>query len=365
MKETILIGTFTKQYGGIGQGPDFKLGEGIFQFEMETENLSAELVHIYRDYDNPAYLDVRQDRLYAVSELDDGSLVSVMTYQEESGRYVHSSTKRLEGRGSCHVTAWPDGSALSIANYGSGNMLVVPLDKNGGFNDSFYNFEHHGKGVNPERQDGPHTHSTVAAPRGKFLLAADLGLDLVKQYRIEGSTVSPCPEADIAVEGGEGPRHMCFRPDGKMLYVVTEMGNHVYRYAYDPKTGGHTLLQKLPTLPAAWRGESTAAGIQLSPDGRFLYVSNRGADTVAVYGVAEDGSLEMLGSQDCGGKTPRSFCISPTGKYLVVANQDSDNVVIFKRNQETGLLEEKLQEFSVGKPVCAVIVEAPAGRGAE
>lgn len=355
MKETILIGTFTKKYGDIGQKPGEMLGDGIYQYEMEVETLNVELVHTYHDYDNPAYLDVSGDKLYAVSEMAADSKISVMAYQKETGRYVHSSTKQLEGAGSCHVTVWPEGNALSIANYGSGSVLVVPLEEDGSFKEAFLTFQHQGKGVNPARQEGPHAHSTLVAPGGHFLLAADLGLDLVKQYRVAENGIFPYPQADIAVEAGEGPRHMCFSPDGKTLYLVTEMGNHVYCYSYDPETGSHTLLKKVGTLPESWTGESTAAGIQLSSDGRFLYVSNRGADTIAVYSVAEDGALKMIGNQDCGGKTPRSFGISPSGTYLVVANQDSDNVVIFKRNRETGLLEEKTQEFTVGKPVCVVI----------
>ncbi len=358
MKETILIGTFTEEYGGIKNAP---FGEGICQFEMDVDTLTAKLVHIYRDYRNPAYLALYGKEMYVVSERDDSSELFVMKYDETEGIFKPQQSKTLTGAGSCHVTVWPGGTGVSVANYISGNVLAMPLEQSGLLGEPLYNFQYQGKGVNPERQEGPHAHSTFTTPDGRYLLAADLGLDLVKQYRLEGGEVLEYPQADISIDGGEGPRHLCFTPDGRTLYVVTEMGNHVYRYAYDPETGNAVFKQKISTLAdgtAIPEGGSTAAGIELSPDGRYLYVSNRGTDTITVYSTGEDGALTMVGSRDCGGKTPRSFCLSPDGTYLVVANQDSDNVVIWKRNPETGMPEEKIQEFSVGKPVCVKIVRS-------
>ena len=358
MKETIFIGTFTEEYGGIKDAP---FGEGICQFEMDVDTLTAKLIHIYPDYVNPAYLALYGKQMYVVSEQNNTSEISVMKYDETEGIFKHQQSRTLSGAGSCHVTVWPGGTGVSVANYISGNVVAMPLDQSGLPGFPLYNFQYRGKGVNPKRQEGPHAHSTFTTPDGRYLLAADLGLDLIKQYRLKDGAVLEYSQADISIDGGEGPRHLCFTPDGRTLYVVTEMGNHVYRFAYDPETGSAVFKQKISTLAdgaAVPEGGTTAAGIELSPDGRYLYVSNRGADTITVYTAGEEGGLTMVGSHDCGGKTPRSFCLSPGGTYLVAANQDSDNVVIWKRNPETGLLEEKIREFTVGKPVCVRIVRS-------
>lgn len=350
MKEYLLIGTYTDDSE---QGTEQPFGGGVCQFEFDENKGTIKFVEVYREYDNPSYLEADGELLYIVQELQDNARISIMRYDRERGKYSHQMTKSFRGSGSCHVTVWPGRDYLSVANYGSGSLLVLRLDENGLPDGTVYDFQDHGKGTDPVRQEGPHMHSTVVSPDGSIMLAADLGIDTVKWYQNSEEAVLPLQHKDIFTGEGEGPRHMCFRPDGRVLYLATELGCHVLRYEYDSGSGIMLLRQRISTRREGAVSGNTAADIHLSSDSRFLYVSNRGDDSIAVYSVSEaDGALKLRGIQSCGGRTPRSFTISQSGKYLIAANQDSDSIVVFKRNTESGMLEEKVGELAVRKPVC-------------
>jgi 6-phosphogluconolactonase len=247
------------------------------------------------------------------------------------------------------------------ANYGTGSIAALPLHEDGSLSEPGTIIQHHGSSVNPQRQEGPHAHYITPDPANSFALACDLGLDHVLVYHLDpakASLVANDPPF-ASVKPGSGPRHMVFGRDGKFVYVVNEMASTVTAFAYDAKQGSLRELQSISTLPADFKGQSTCAEIQAHPSGRFIYASNRGHDSIAVFAVAAaTGELSKVEIQPTQGKTPRHFALDPSGRWLLAENQGSDTVIEFKVDSETGRLVATGERISVGSPVCAVFPEA-------
>jgi 6-phosphogluconolactonase len=217
--------------------------------------------------------------------------------------------------------------------------------------------QHEGKGPNPRRQEAPHAHVALFDPTGRRVYVADLGIDRVKVYRVGpgGALVPNEPAPEAVTPAGGGPRHLAFRPDGRFAYVNNELDATVTAFAHDPETGALTALETLPTLPAGWDGGKSTAHILTTVDGRFLYVSNRGHDSLAVYGIdAASGRLTPRGHVPTGGKTPRDFGIDPTGTWLLAANQGSNTVQVFRIDGATGGLTPVGVPVDVPRPVCVL-----------
>jgi 6-phosphogluconolactonase len=203
----------------------------------------------------------------------------------------------------------------------------------------------------------PHVHSVTLSPDGRFVVVCDLGLDRICSYRVDAatSTLTPANPPAVATPPGSGPRHSVFGADGRHLYAVTEMGSTVLAFAYDTASGALTLQQALPTLPPDFKGSSTGAEIRLHPNGRFLYTSNRGHDSIAVFGVdPANGKLTPVAITPCGGKNPRNFALSPDGAWLVSANQNSNSLAVFRVDPATGRLTPTGQTAAVPLPVCVL-----------
>jgi 6-phosphogluconolactonase len=217
--------------------------------------------------------------------------------------------------------------------------------------------QHQGSSVNRERQAGPHAHYIAPDPGNAFALACDLGLDKVLVYRLGGeqaALVGNDPPS-VTVEPGSGPRHLAFHPDGRHVYLVNELASTVTVFEYEAQTGTLKELQTISMLPQDFKGQSTAAEVQVHPSGQFVYASNRGHDSIAVFAVErKDGRLRVVERVPCGGRTPRHFALDPSGSRLLAANQDSDNIVVFRVAKDSGLLAPAGQELKVGAPVCVV-----------
>jgi 6-phosphogluconolactonase len=263
------------------------------------------------------------------------------------------------GPGPCHLVVDGAGKNVLVANYGGGSVAVLPLREDGRLAEPSAVQQHRGTGPNRARQEGPHAHGLAFDASGKRVFAADLGVDRVFVYDFgaDSGTLGPAPAPFVAVEPGAGPRHVALHPSGAYLYVVNELSSTVTVLRYDASSGALEPVQTVTTLPADFDGRSATAEIALSPDGRFLYVSNRGHDSLAFYAVeADSGRLTPLGHVPTGGRTPRHFALDSTGEWLLVANQGSDNVVVFRRDATSGRPEETGAVVSVPVPVCVLPV---------
>jgi 6-phosphogluconolactonase len=219
--------------------------------------------------------------------------------------------------------------------------------------------QHTGHGTNPQRQEGPHAHSIDLSPDNRFAMVDDLGLDELLVYKFDSAKGSLAPNDPpfTKVAAGSGPRHFVLRPDGKFAYVISEMGHTVTVFSNDAASGKLQTLQTVTTLPKDFTGRNDDAEIAVHPSGKFLYASNRGDDSIAIYAIEQSkGTLAQVGSVHTGGKEPRSFEIDPTGTLLFAENQNSGNIVVFKIDQKTGLPTPTGKVLDVGSPVCLKFV---------
>jgi len=351
----VYIGTYT--------GPKSK---GIYQLRLDLASGSLSTPELAGETINPSFLAVHPSRrfLYAVGEAwgqAAGSL-SAFAIAPDTGKLTLLNTQPTGGAGPCYVSVDKQGTNALVANYGSGSVCVLPIGKDGRLAEATAVVQHKGSGPNPKRQEGPHAHSINLDPTGRFALAADLGLDKVLVYRFDPAkgTLVPNDPPAASVAPGAGPRHLAFHPNGQFAYVINEMGNTVTAFRWDASRGTLGELQTVPTLPADFRGNSTTAEVQVHPSGRFLYGSNRGHDSIAIFAIdGEAGTLKPLGHQSTQGRNPRNFGIDPTGTYLLAANQNSDSIVVFRIDPQTGSLSPTGVTASVPSPVCVKLLSMP------
>ncbi len=302
--------------------------------------------------------------LYAVGEtVTLGSkrtgAVSAFSLDPKTGALTALNRKSSGGAGPCHLAVDATGKCLLVANYGGGSIAALPIQPDGALGEPGAVIQHQGSSVNPRRQEGPHTHFIIPDPGNRFALTCDLGLDQVLVYRLDPAkaTLAANDPPFVSVKPGAGPRHLALHPSGRFVFLINEMGSTLTAFAYDAKRGALTELQTLSTLPETFSGDSTCAEVQVHPSGRFVYGSNRGHDSIAVFGFdPAGGQPKCLEHQSTQGKTPRHFAIDPTGQWLLVENQESDNIVVFRLDPNTGRLSPAGQSVSVGAPVCAVFV---------
>jgi 6-phosphogluconolactonase len=248
-----------------------------------------------------------------------------------------------------------------VANYGSGSVAVLPVKQDGSLGEASAFIQHTGSSVNTQRQKEPHAHSINVSPDNRFAVAADLGLDELLVYRFDptkGSLTANEPPF-TRVNPGAGPRHFAFRPDGKFAYVINEIGSTITALTWDAARGILTEIQTISTLPAGFSGRNDCADVHVHPTGKFVYGSNRGHDSIAVFSVDQaKGTLTSVEYVSTQGKVPRNFGIDPTGSFLIAANQNSDNLVVFRIDAETGKLSATGQSLQLSRPVCIQFVPA-------
>jgi 6-phosphogluconolactonase len=345
-------------FGTYGSGP----GEGIFVAELDpatgvvsTPRLAAEAV----DASFLAF-DPGHKALYAVSEvatLDGKKTGGVVgfTVDQATGRLTRKSEKPSEGAGPCHLVVDKTGKYVLVANYDGGTAAVLPLLKPGRLQSASSWVAHHGHGPNAERQEKAHAHSINVDPSNRFVFVCDLGCDKIFVYRFDpltGSLKANSP-AFATLPPGSGPRHFAFHPSGRFAYSANELGSTVTAFWYDADAGTLSPIQTLSTLPKSFKEPNTVSEVVVHPSGKYVYVANRGHDSLAIFNVdAATGRLTAAGHESTQGKTPRNFNIDPTGTFLLAANQDSDSVVIFRLDPATGKLSPTGQKFSIRKPVC-------------
>ncbi len=291
--------------------------------------------------------------VYSVSETLDpegkktGGVVALAI--EKDGTLRQLSDKPSGGANACFVSVDPNGKFVMVANYTGGNVAAFPLAADGSIAGEATLHQHEGSGPNPKRQKNAFAHSILSSPDGKFALSADLGADRIYVYDIQKTLEL---KSTVALAPGAGPRHIVFHPTQPRVYVINELDNTITSFAWDAKTGDLKTLASVPTLPADYKGDNTTAEITIHPNGKFLYGSNRGHDSIAIFSIADDGSLKSLGHTLTGGKHPRHFAIDPTGAFLLAANRDTDTVISFRIDSATGALTPTGEVLKLDAPAC-------------
>lgn len=353
----LFVGTYTMPIRfGTGQVLEGK-GEGIYRVAFDEENCGLWTEEVYEGIDNPSYLALSPDGrcLYAVNELKEyegqtGGSVSAFRI-EESGGLRLLNVLPTKGEDPCHVVVDAAGRNLYVANFMSGSIAAYGLEEGGSLQEMHGFFQHEGRSLRDDRQAGPHAHSVTLTPDGCLALAPDLGLDRVEAYRVgDDGRLEPDGSRGRSLPPGFGPRFCTFSSDGHFCYLINELACSITVFVCD-RDFCLRPIQTVSSVPGQPEdGKDLCAHLALTPDGKFLYSSNRGHDSISAFRVEPDGSLAFLCNQSCGGKTPRHFCITPSGRFLLCGNQDSDNITCFFVGED-GIPEYRTQ-LQVPTPVC-------------
>jgi 6-phosphogluconolactonase len=356
---TMYVGTYT-------DGPS----KGIYSYHFETSTGELTPIGLAVETSNPSFLAVHPNQrfLYAVNENRNG-MVSSFAIDPAAGSLKLLNSVSSKGSGPCHVSVDRTGTFLFVANYNDGIAAAYRIARDGSLTEPTATYQHAGKGAT-QRQAGPHAHMAAVSPDNRFVWVADLGIDQIMSYKIDAEKgLVPNDPPSTKITGGSGPRHLVFRNDSRFAYVISELAATVTVFSYDAVKGTMAEVQTISALPTGYIGQKSCAEIRLHPNGRFLYASNRGHDSIAVYKVdAAKGTLTSEGYVPTGGKMPRGFAIDPTGSFLVAANQGSNNIVVFQIDQTTGALTPTGDTFEVGSPVDVLFAGptsavASSGRG--
>jgi len=335
-----------------------------FRFDLASGALTR--IGLAAEIEHPSFLSISPSHqfLYSISEGGNAaaSSISVFAIDAAAGKLTFINKQPAGGSGPCYVEVDGAGKNALIANYGSGSFAVFPLAADGTVQSMSAFIQDHGSSVNPARQEGPHGHSLVAGPGGRFVFGCDLGLDKVMIFKFDagqGTLVANEP-AFAQVKPGSGPRHIAFHPNGRWAFLINEMASTLAVFSDDASSGALQEIQTISTLPEGFSGQSTGAEVAVHPSGKFVYASNRGDDSIAVFGCdPESGRLTFIERVPTGGKTPRQFEIDPTGRYLLAANQDSNTVVVFRIDAASGRLQPAGSQVESNTPMCVRCVMAP------
>jgi 6-phosphogluconolactonase len=353
----VYVGTYTQ-----------KDSKGIYRFDFDPASGKPTGRALAGEARNPSFLALSPDHrfLYAVSETDDfegkkTGAVAAFAVDAQTGDLKALNNEPSGGTGPCHLVVDRAGKHVLAANYGSGSVCVLPIESDGRLGKATSFIQHKGSSVNKARQEGPHAHCVTLDAANRFAFVCDLGLDKIMIYRYdtERGTLTPNDPPSASVAPGSGPRHFAFSPDGRYGYLTNEMTCTVTAFAYDAERGALKELQTVATLPGEVKPAYSTAEIEVHPSGKFLYDSNRGYDTVAVFRI-DPKTAELTRTQEQGDqvKVPRNFAIDPTGQYVLVANQDSDSIVVFRIDPKTGELTPTGTRVDVPIPVCVTFMPA-------
>ncbi|MDC0325343.1 lactonase family protein [bacterium] len=362
MSMCVLMSDSYKVYVGTYTGND---SEGIYAFglDKETGKLTSDIKLVAKT-ENPSFLALHPTKplLYAVNET--GSFndqptgaVTAFRLNEKDGSLELINQVASRGKAPCHLEVDASGGSVLVANYTSGTVAVLPIEKNGELGTTADVVQHLGSSVNPQRQEGPHAHCINLDGHHRFAVAADLGVDKVFVYPFdaERKRFDVFKASSVSLKPGAGPRHFAFHPNNRFGYVINELNNTVTALKWDSKKGKLSEIQSISTLPDDYEGGNSTAELFIHPTGQFLYGSNRGHHSIVVYRVdKESGRLTYVENESTQGETPRSFGIDPRGKFLLAANQASSSIVVFEIDQATGALNATGTRIDVPTPVCVI-----------
>lgn len=347
-KEWFYVGTFTSEGA-----------EGVYLCSFDPDSGSLRLEKVFKGFDNPSFLKISPDRrfLYVVNRSPravEPSGGSVSAFRINGDKSLSFLNKQLShGEDPCHVDVSPDGNFVAVANYGSGSLALYPIEADGKLKPATSVIQNKGTGANPARQSGPHAHSIKFSPNGNEVFSPDLGIDKVVRFELDkgSKTLKATGQPFLPVAPGAGPRHFDFHPAKDILYVINELNSTIT--CFGKSSGSWSDFQTVSALPPGYSETSYCADIHISKDGKFLYGSNRGHNSIAVFVVeAYTGKLIPIDFVPTQGNWPRNFTLSPDGKYLLVGNQRSGNITVFRINSSTGIPEFTGNELKIPSPVC-------------
>jgi 6-phosphogluconolactonase len=313
---------------------------------------------------NPSYLEIHPEQrfLYAVNEVQifrgqGGGGVSAFSIDPASGDVNLLNAYSSKGKDPCYISIEQTGRFALVANYSSGSVAMLPIQADGRLGPATDVVQHTGSSVHPERQTSPHAHCILPDPQNRFAIAADLGLDKLLVYEMDLELGKLKKRNEVNVRAGAGPRHLTFHPNGQYAYLINELNSTLTVYRYYSATGLFEELQTIPALPEDFTGENLCADVHISPNGNYLYASNRGHDSIVCFFIDQTtGQLIYRSHTAAGGREPRNFAIDPTGTFLLVANQNSHTIVTFRIDSESGELSKTEHEATVSMPVCVKFV---------
>jgi len=329
--------------------------DGIYVYKFNTETAENSFVSSVKT-SNPSFLAISPNKkfVYAVNE-DAPGHVTAFIFNKPNNKLLQVNQQPSHGKHPCYITVDKNGKWVIVGNYSSGTIAVYPINKDGSLGNATDSVQHEGSSVNSERQEAAHVHAAVLNKNNKTLYVPDLGMDKVMLYNLDSKTgkLKEFSTPFVMTEPGAGPRHIDIHSNGKYAYLMEEMTGAVSVYKIE-NDGYLSLLQNISGLPRDFTGAVGSADIHVSPDGKFLYCSNRGeSNTIGIFSINQsNGQLLWINHQSTLGKTPRNFNFDPSGNFLLVANQNSDEIVIFKRNKQSGLLTDTGKRINVSKPVC-------------
>jgi 6-phosphogluconolactonase len=334
---------------------------GIHAFRFDSENGALQPLHRTTDIKNPFFLSVSPDQrfLYAINADKfggaDDEFVAAYALEDRTGRLKKLNQQSARGTASCYLDVDATGKTVVVANYASGSVASLPVKENGLLGEAATFVQHTGSSIDPDRQKGPNAHSIVISPDNRFALAADLGIDKILVYQLDAATAKLTPnEAQpfARMQPGSGPRHITFHPNGRHVYVINELANTVTCFDYTPASGTLTERQTITTLPAGFSGKSYTADLKITPDGKFLYGTNRGHDSIASYRIGDNGRLTLLSIDPSLGKGPQNLLTTPDGRWLLCANMPGNSVIVFRIDSTSGKITASGTPVEMPMPSC-------------
>ena len=332
--------------------------KGIYAFEFDADSGKLKAKGLAAAATDPSWVEIHPNGkfAYAANETGNQSTITAYSVDAKSAKLTQLNQLPALGQDPCHLSFDRTGNYLFAANYSSGTITVFPIQPDGKLGEHTAAIKNVGKlGPNKERQEGPHAHWVHVSPDNHYVFVADLGLDAILSYKFDAAkgTLTPNDPPLAKLNPGSGPRHVAFTPDGKHVYVVSELNSTVTAFQYDPAKGALSQFQVLSTLAQDFSGRNDTAEITVHANGKWLFASNRGRDTITVFSInPADGSLTSLGEFPTGGKEPRHFAIDPTGKYVLAENQNSNSITVLKIDPATGALKEVSHVSDIPSPVC-------------
>lgn len=330
-----------------------------FRFDTKTGTLTPQAQTT--DVEHPFFLVISPDGrfLYSIDTDSFGGtedeFVAAYAIKDRTGKLERLNRQSAKGAASCYLDIDATAKTVVLANYSTGSVAALPVRKDGSLGKASSFVQHEGSSVNPKRQKAPYAHSIEISPDNRFALAADLGVDKVMIYQLDAANsklTAGKAQASVAVEPGSGPRHLTYHPNGKSVYLINELKNTVTFFRYAPKSGELTTQQTISTLPDDFEGVTHCADLKITPDGRFLYGTNRGHDSIAIYSIAEDGRLSLVNIEPSLGKGPQNLFITPDGNWLLCANMPGNNLIVFRIDSKTGQLKAHGDPVSIKMPSC-------------